>query len=90
MGKQDQKKEYGEASTVQGRQYNKVYNYSYRLQMQEHLLDRVKKVYNNNATTQIAIVIEKSDFFACFWRLAIRSSVRLSTFNFSNSIIFKL
>jgi len=66
MGKQDQKKEYGEASTVQGRQYNKVYNYSYRLQMQEHLLDRVKKVYNNNATTQIAIVIEKSDFFACF------------------------
>ena len=58
--------------------------------MQEHLFKRVKPVYITNANTQIAIVIVKSDFLACFCRLAIRSSVRLRTFNFSNSINFKL
>jgi hypothetical protein len=31
--------------------------------MQEHLLKRVKPVYNNNANTQIASVIVKSDFW---------------------------
>ncbi len=79
-----------EASTVQGTQYNRQYRKFYRLQMQEHLLKRVKLVYNNNANTQIASVIVKLEFFACFCRLAIRSSVRFRTFNFSNSIICKL